>query len=245
MISDTVNDNVISSNTFEVPFDLVTNENGSQVINLITDNRVNTNTTENSDVSILRNGINGSVMQIQLLPKESDNNLKAILDKKIIVSEATLRFTAKTSETAFEELPNRLALNFSESTGSITDFDIFNTNNPEETLFTNHILEKKQMGDNVIYDIIVTEHVQQILNQSEGVDASEEFNRNLILSVYNDEIAPFYSRVKSTQDNSNTIDGFFVFGGVLYSTQKVSIYNNMVSDDELKPKLILKFTPSN
>lgn len=228
--------NSVTINSFEVPFDFVSDNNESQIINIINDLRPAKKTTNTID---LENGVNGTVATLKLLQNNLDNEFQ----KEQVISQAIMRFFAKTDDENFENLPNRLALNFSESANSIIDFNN-NANNQNDALFKNHLLKKqKTAAGQVFYDLIVTEHIQQILNQATFREA-EKGNMNLILSIYNDNETPAFIAAKATLGESGT-DGFFINRGILYSNDKVSIYTENAADENVRPKLITKFTTIN
>lgn len=222
----------------------------AQNINFITPLNIETGGSNDAADSVeLKSGI-GSIAKLKLFPKPQDVNGKSLLDSlfteedynregfnvKSVISKAVLRFIAKNTD----GLPDALALNpyaknANESTpGFLIDFNTANVSN--ETLFRDHLIKKTEVGDDVVYDIVVTEHLQQIFNQNELKEAEEQ-NSELSLSIYNEkEEVSLISGLKTTEEGNNE-EKFYVFGGVLYSNDKIKISS--------KPKLIIKFTPTN
>ncbi len=227
-------------------------EAAGQNINIITE--LNTVPQSESEV-YLRNGI-GSVGKLELFSESDPNNngknlLESLFEGNIIsdfnkddvISKAVLRFTVKGTE---EGLPGRLVLNRNNlrlGTESLFLTDFNNNVSSIDLLKANHLIEKSVVDGNTVYDIVITEHLQQILNQ-DNVEGAKNLNFDMTLSIFNegDRIAAI--------PGLNTVGGetqtFFMLEGTLLSDGEVKISNsNDETETALKPKLIVKFTPTN
>ena len=235
----TVNDVVEEFTTFEVPFDFDVSSADlldGQVINIVEVLSESEGNPDNTTVELV-NGFNGSIASLKLFPNEE--RFEQIHSKKRIISEAVLRFTADAEVGEFDELPNRLSVNFSEGT-PIAISDFANLSGSTGALFANHILEKKlvEAEDRIVYDVIITEHLQQIFNQ-EDFRGAIALNRDLVLSLYVDDEVPVYVRAKGI-DNEKS---FFYNRSLLFSGEKLSIFTSNAEEEASRPELIIKFTP--
>ncbi len=221
-LTDKVDGEDVISTSFEVPF-LLNNAQGQEIINLINviDGDMN---SENSDLLTIQGGIGGAVASLELFPNDEDFN--DFLNKKRIVSEAFLRFV--TSDES--DLPDRLLLSRLDVPEAI-GFSNFNSDGSVS-------LEKGDNGE-TFYDIVITNLIQQILNQN-SFDASREVNQELLLSLYDGEVSAYLSAI-----SSGDVGNYFIDRNLLFSEENVSIHTSNVEVDALKPKLIIKFTPAN
>lgn len=218
----------------------------AQTINLIAN--LNENDSASDSEIYLKNGV-GSVALLQLFSDELltsffEENTINEFNKDAIISRAVLRFTA---EGISESYPERLVLNRHRlprgGSGSLFLTD-FNDNISSLSLLEgNHLLKKQEVDGNTIYDIVITEHLQEIFNQN-NLQSAEIQNFDMTLSIFNRDdritaIPGFKTEGSSTQE-------FYMLEGSLLSDEEVKISNsNVENETSLKPKLIVKFTPTN
>lgn len=224
----------------------------AQSINLIKSSKGDEMPSENS--VMLSNGV-GSIAKLKLFPDlktEDPSNTKSLLTMlyeegfvedgfslNSIISEAVLRFTAKTTV----DLPDRLVLNRFNESGFLKDFsDALNT---EGGLSKNHLIKKQEIDGEMVYDIVITEHLQRILNQKTLEEAQSQ-NFDLSLGIYNEEEGARLISASQVAEGDDKGRDFYIFENSLYSSDEVSIYSsNDMAGKSLKPKLIVKFTPTN
>ena len=209
-------------------------------INIFT--KDNDDTKEAEGTVFLESGL-GSISNLTIFDDNNEllfNDITSLINQNILLNDAILKFTVNTAEIEIENLPENLIVHSLENGEVLTGHPSkFST---EE--IDNEIIKQSHLSSLVIpendypyYEINITDYLANILRQDSEEDAIAS-NLNLALSVTEDVGIISASRLK------NKITEEYVNQGSLLCFKAVPLFNASAADEETRPRLTIKYTPT-
>ena len=224
---------------------VITTLNLSNPINFI-DKTENSQLTQSSTEIILEGGL-GKVAQVDLF---ENDDLQNLISENILLNNAVLKLTVNTESEYFtseEDLPDNIFINHFENGSVLTDY----TNNSSsesaedniESIQENHLISiRDENGDiiydengNITYEIVITQHLANILNQDTDEDANNT-NTSLVISTTNNLNTTNTSRLFNPKIEQ------YINQGSLLSFKTVPLYSSNEGDINKKPRVATKYT---